>query len=436
MLKCVKHRLNRILRRRIFCRRFYVFYFKESASCAVTVCERQTERKRYGSEHSFYGSLGSYRMAINMTINFVIPCLLGLEKLIADEMKELGAENVVSENGRVLFSGDENILARANICSRYAERIQILVGSFEAHSFEQLFEGTKSLPWENWIGEYDAFPVKGYSINSDLFSVSDCQSIIKKAVVERLKCKYNISWFVETGPTYQIQFSIMKNKVSLLLDTSGVGLHKRGYRLEAGGAPIKETLAASLCCLARLRDYHTLYDPMCGSGTILIEGAMLANNIAPGVNRHFSAERWSNIDEKVWNEERERARSLVKTDSRFVAYSSDIDEKSLEIAKANAQRAGVEKYITFEKKDLSNFEPKSEKGTVICNPPYGERLLDLKEAERLYKIMGERFVSRHGWAYYIISPSEDFEYFYGKKADKRRKLYNGMIKCQVFMYFK
>jgi len=377
-----------------------------------------------------------YRVAINMNINFVIPCLLGLEKLIADEMKDLGAENVVSENGRVLFSGDENILARANICSRYAERIQILVGSFEAHSFEQLFEGTKALPWENWIGEYDAFPVKGYSINSDLFSVSDCQSIIKKAVVERMKCKYNVSWFEETGPTYQIQFSIMKNKVSLLLDTSGVGLHKRGYRLEAGGAPIKETLAASLCCLARLRDYHTLYDPMCGSGTILIEGAMLANNIAPGINRHFSAERWSNIDEKFWNEERDRARSLAKTDSRFVAYGSDIDEKSLEIAKANAQRAGVEKYITFEKKDLSNFELKSEKGTVICNPPYGERLLDLKEAERLYKIMGERFVSRHGWAYYIISPSEDFEYFYGKKADKRRKLYNGMIKCQVFMYFK
>ena len=371
-----------------------------------------------------------------MKINFVIPCLLGLEKLIADELKTLGACDVAAENGRVLFSGDESILARVNICSRYAERVQILVGSFEAMSFEDLFQGTKALPWEEWIGAYDAFPVKGYSINSALFSVSDCQSIIKKAVVERLKSKYNISWFDETGPVHQIQFSIMKNKVSLLLDTTGVGLHKRGYRLEAGGAPIKETLAASLCCLARVRDYHTLYDPMCGSGTILIEGAMLANNIAPGVNRNFSAERWPNISGEIWKTERERARSLEKHDSPFVSYGSDIDSSCLEIAKANAQRAGVDRHITFEKRELKDFAPKSEKGTVICNPPYGERLLDLKEAERIYKIMGERFERKHGWAYYIISPSEDFEVFFSRKADKRRKLYNGMIKCQLFMYFK
>ena len=371
-----------------------------------------------------------------MKMNFVIPCLLGLEKLIADEMKSLGAENVVSENGRVLFSGDESILARANICSRYAERIQILIGSFDAMSFEELFQGTKSLPWEEWIPEKDAFPVKGYSLNSALFSVSDCQSIIKKAIVERLKSKYNISWFEETGPLHQIQFSIMKNHVSLLIDTSGYGLHKRGYRLEAGGAPIKETLAASLCCLARVRDYHTLYDPMCGSGTILIEGAMLANNIAPGVNRHFTSERWESIPEKVWSDERERAKSLILTDSRLVAYGGDIDESSLEIAKANAKRAGVEKYISFEKADIKNFEPRSEKGTLICNPPYGERLLDLKEAEEIYKIMGKKFFSRRGWSYYVISPSEDFEIFFGRKADKRRKLYNGMIKCQLYMYFK
>ncbi len=371
-----------------------------------------------------------------MKINFVIPCLLGLEKLIADEMKELGAENVVSENGRVLFSGDENLLARANICSRYAERIQILVGTFKAMTFEELFQGTKALPWEQWIGAYDAFPVKGYSLNSALFSVSDCQSIIKKAVVERLKSKYNISWFEETGPLYQIQFSIMKNQVSLLIDTSGYGLHKRGYRLEAGGAPIKETLAASLCNLARLRPYHTLYDPMCGSGTILIEGAMMVNNIAPGVNRHFTAERWQNIPESIWNEERDRARSLALTDSQFVCYGSDIDSRCLELAMANAKRAGVDKYITFEKKDVRDFTPKTEKGTVICNPPYGERLLDLKEAEELYKTLGKRFKQERGWAYNIICPSEDFEVFFGRKADKRRKLYNGMIKCQLYMYFK
>ncbi len=371
-----------------------------------------------------------------MKINFVIPCLLGLEKLIADEMKTLGGENVVSENGRVLFSGDENLLARANICSRYAERIQILVGSFDALSFEELFEGTKALPWEQWIPAYDAFPVKGYSLNSALFSVSDCQSIIKKAVVERLKSKYNISWFEETGPLHQIQFSIMKNRVSLLIDTSGYGLHKRGYRLEANGAPIKETLAASLCCLSRLRPYHTLYDPMCGSGTLLIEGAMLVHNIAPGLNRHFTAERWNMFPESIWNEERERAKANIITESSFAAYGSDIDENALECALQNAKRAGVDKYITLEKCDIRAFKPKTEKGTVICNPPYGERLLDLKEAENLYKLMGKVFPQKRGWAYNVISPSEDFEIFFGRKADKRRKLYNGMIKCQLYMYFK
>ena len=371
-----------------------------------------------------------------MKINFVIPCLLGLESLIANEMKDLGAENVVAENGRVLFSGDENLLARANICSRYSERIQILVGDFYARSFEELFQGTKALPWEEWIGEDDAFPVKGYSINSTLFSVSDCQSIIKKAVVERLKSKYKISWFDETGPVHQIQFSIMKDKVSLLLDTSGAGLHKRGYRLEANAAPLKETLAASLCNLARLRPYYTLYDPMCGSGTILIEGAMMVHNIAPGVNRNFSAERWDVIPEYVWAEERQRARDLVNYDTDFIAYGSDIDESALEIARVNAKRAGVERKIKFEKCDLRDFRPQSEKGTLICNPPYGERLLDISEAQKLYKIMGNKFEQKRGWAYYIISPSEEFEKEFGRKADKRRKLYNGMIKCQLFMYYK
>ena len=371
-----------------------------------------------------------------MNIKFVIPCLLGLESIIANEMKELGAENVISENGRVLFIGDETMLARANICSRYSERIQILVGEFYARSFEELFQGTKALPWEEWIGAYDAFPVKGYSLNSTLFSVSDCQSIIKKAVVERMKSKYGISWFDETGPIHQIQFSIMKDKVSLLLDTTGAGLHKRGYRPQANAAPLKETLAASLCNLARLRSYHTLYDPMCGSGTILIEGAMMAHNIAPGVNRYFSAERWDVIDERVWTEERNRARDLVNYDTDFIAYGSDIDEDALEIAKINAKRAGVERKIRFEKADIRDFTPKSEKGTVICNPPYGERLLDIEQAQRLYKIMGEKFIQKRGWAYYVISPSEEFEKEFGRKADKRRKLYNGMIKCQLFMYFK
>lgn len=371
-----------------------------------------------------------------MNINFVIPCLLGMESLIAGELKDFGAENVMSENGRVLFSGDENMLARVNICSRYAERVQILVGSFEAKSFEELFQGAKALAWEEWIGRDDAFPVKGYSINSTLFSTRDCQSIIKKAVVERLKSKYHGEWFDETGPVHQIQFAINKDLVSMLIDTSGFGLHKRGYRLDANDAPIKETLAAALCNISHLKPYHKFYDPMCGSGTILIEGALMAANIAPGIRRNFAAERFDVIDRSVWKEERERAKSLEREAHDFEAFGSDIDPKAIEIAKVNAQRAGVAHMIDFKVADVKSFRPLTDRGTLICNPPYGERMLDISECEVLYKSMGMAFEQKHGWSYTIISPDEEFETAFGRKADKRRKLYNGMIKCQAFMYFK
>lgn len=371
-----------------------------------------------------------------MKIRFVIPCLLGLESLIAGELRDLEAEDVTAENGRVLFSGDEHLLARVNICSHFAERVQILVGSFEAHSFEDLFQGVKALPWEQWIGPEDAFPVKGYSINSDLFSVRDCQAISKKAVVERLKQKYGIAWFEETGPIHQIQFSVMKNQVSMLIDTSGVGLHKRGYRLEANAAPMKETLAAALCSLSHLRPYHKLYDPMCGSGTLLVEGALLASNTAPGINRGFSAERWDVIDRSVWQQERERAREAAVPIQDFEAFGSDIDPAAVAIAEQNAKRAGFEGKIHLRVADVADFAPSSEKGTLICNPPYGERLLDTQHCEAIYNTMGRVFEKRHGWSYSIISPDEEFEAAFGRKADKRRKLYNGMIKCQLFMYFK
>ena len=371
-----------------------------------------------------------------MKINFVIPCLLGVEGIIADELRSLEAEDVRAENGRVLFSGDENLLARVNICSHFAERVQILVGSFKATTFEELFQGTKNLPWEQWILKDDAFPVKGYSLNSKLFSVSDCQAIIKKAVVERLKEKYKISWFEETGAIHQIQFSIMKDVVTVFIDTSGVGLHKRGYRPVSNSAPIKETLAAAMADLARLRHYHTLYDVCCGSGTILIEGAMKALNIAPGLKRSFISERFENIDSKFWQQERMRAADLVIQDADFMAYGSDIDFHALEIARENARRAGVGMKIDLSKRDLKDFVRKSEKGTVICNPPYGERMLDIKAAEDIYKTMGKIFTPDRGWAYYIISPDEEFEKVFGRKADRRRKLYNGMIKCQLYMYYK
>lgn len=371
-----------------------------------------------------------------MQMKLSVPCLLGLEGLIADELRRMDAQNVAAQNGRVDFEGDENILARANICSRYAERILIRMGEFRAETFEELFQGIKKIPWEMFIGEKDAFPVKGYSLDSKLFSVSDCQAIIKKAMVEHLKTKYNVNWFEETGTVYQIQFSIMKDTVTVFIDTTGAGLHKRGYRPVANAAPIKETLAAAMAELARVRHYHTLYDPMCGSGTVLIEGAMKALNIAPGIHRSFACEKFPMIEPSVWQQERMRAGDLVIRDADFKAYGSDIDFNALQIAQENARRAGVAMKIDFSKRDIKDFKRRSEKGTVICNPPYGERLLDIKNAEDIYRTMGKVFTQERGWAYYIISPDEEFEKLFGRKADKRRKLYNGMIKCQLYMYFK
>ncbi len=371
-----------------------------------------------------------------MNMLMVAPCLLGVEGLVAEELKMLGAENVNAENARVFFEGDETILARSNIWSRYAERIQIVLDRFYAESFEELFQAVKSLPWSEFIGSMDTFPVKGFSLNSTLHSIPDCQKIIKKAVVESLKEDYGISWFEETGPVHQIQFSIMKNEVTVMLDTSGAGLHKRGYRPVGNDAPIRETLAAAMCRLSQLRHYHTLYDPCCGSGTILIEGAMLAQNIAPGHNRNFDVDRWGLIPESIWMSERERSRELVKKDTDFIAFGSDIDPHSAELVTVNAKRAGVSNKIRASIADIKSFNPTTEKGTLVTNPPYGERMLDIKEAEAIYRIMGNKFVQKRGWSYGVISPDEEFEKCFGRKADKRRKLYNGMIKCQYYMYFK
>lgn len=369
-------------------------------------------------------------------IKFVAPCLLGLEGLVAENLRDMEALDVQAQNGRVFFLGDESILARANLHSRYCERVQIVIGTFKATTFDELFEGTKALDWERWISAKDAFPVKGYSINSKLFSVSDCQSIIKKAVVERLKSKYKVSWFEETGSTYQIAFSIMKDEVTLMIDTSGVGLHKRGYRPAANDAPIKETLAAAMANISRLRHYHTLYDPFCGSGTILIEGAMLTHNIAPGIRRSFASEKWDKINPEIWRQERSRALDMIVRDTDFIAYGSDIDERAIALTELNARRAGVLSKMKLKVRDIKDFERMSEKGTLICNPPYGERMLDRRESEEIYRDMGRVFERMPGWSYSIITANEQFESFFGRSADKRRKLYNGMIKCQVYMYFK
>ena len=369
-------------------------------------------------------------------INLIAPCLFGTESIAADEFRRMGFTDIVTENGRVKLAGDFNMLARANICSRFAERILINVGEFYASTFTELFDGVKALGWEDFIGKDDAFPVNGWSIDSILHSIPDCQSIIKKAIVERLKLKYSVSRFAETGPEYKIRFSIHKNNVTMMIDTSGEGLHKRGYRRNSNAAPLKETLAASMCDLARIYPDTKLLDPFCGSGTLLIEAALMATKTAPGLRRFFAAERFGFIPEKVWREERTRAQDLILHNVDFSAQGFDIDKNAVELTFENAKKAGVSKYVKAAVADVKDFTPPEERCLIITNPPYGERLLDVKAAEELYTVMGNRFKEGSGRKYYVISPHDEFEKYFGRTAAKRRKLYNGMIKCQLFMYFK
>lgn len=371
-----------------------------------------------------------------MTYTFSCPCLMGMEGLVAQELRDMGCENVQPENGRVLFDGDMQMMARANINSRYAERVLILVKTFEAKSFEELFQNVKSIPWEQYLGKDDAFPVTGGSVASALYSMRDCQAIIKKAIVERLKEKHNIQWFSEEGPEHRVRYRILKDQVSIMIDTSGAGLHKRGYRKNATEAPIKETLAAAMANLARVRTDANFIDPFCGSGTILIESAMLALHIAPGINRKFQAENWLNTPKKIWTLERERAVANERRDNSFHGTGYDIDKEAVELTLENAKKARVLTHVKAAVRDIRAFDSGERYGCVACNPPYGERLLSEKEAEDIYRTMGKVFQRQNGWNYTVITPSERFETLFGRKADKRRKLYNGMIPCQVYLYFK
>ena len=365
----------------------------------------------------------------------VCPCLFGLEGPLAEELRKMDAQNVQPQNGRVVFDGSGEIIARANLCSRYGERVQILMAVFPARSFDELFEGVKALPWERWIDRTDAFPVNGSCLDSKLASVPDCQKIVKKAAVERLKSKYSVNWFEETGTPRRIHFLIMKDMASVMLDTTGPGLHKRGYRANAAEAPIRETLAAAMVYFSRVRHDASFFDPFCGSGTILIEAALAALNIAPGIRRLFAAEEWPQVGREVWERERGRARSLETPDAGFSARGYDVDPAAVELTRANAAKAGVTARIRAEQRGVAEFREDGEYGCVICNPPYGERLLDLRAAEELYRAMGKAFVPRHGWSYSVISPDETFEKCFGRPAVRRRKLYNGMIRCQYYMYF-
>ena len=362
------------------------------------------------------------------------PCHFGLESVLKYEITKIGGTDLTVTDGKITFTGDENILARANLCLSTAERVLIELIEFRAESFEELFQGVRSIELERFIGIDDAFPVKGYSLDSALHSVPDCQSIVKKAAVERLKSKYGVEWFSESGATVQIKFSILKDVVTVYLDTSGVGLHKRGYRRNSNAAPIKETLAAGIVDLARVRPDSIVCDPFCGSGTLLIEAAMKALRIPVGINRRFAAEKWASIPASVWQEERKRAIDGVDRSAEFRAIGFDIDDAAVALTLDNAHKAGIKSRIRVEQADISKFV-QPEDSIVICNPPYGERLLELREAEDIYRRMGRVLGKGGSRQSYIISPHEQFEQFFGESANKRRKLYNGMIKCQLYMYF-
>ena len=368
-------------------------------------------------------------------MEIVCPCLFGLESVLSGEIKRMGVKEVTTSDGRVSFFGDEHMLARANINLRTAERVMINLGSFRAETFDQLFEGTKALPFEAFISKHNAFPVKGWSINSRLTSIPDCQSIIKKAAVTRLQQKYSVSWFEETEAPVQIRFSIHKDIASVMLDTSGAGLHKRGYRQNSLVAPIKETLAAGILDIARIYPDTVLYDPFCGSGTFSIEAALKAFNIPAGINRKFAAEKWDCLSDAAWREERARGLDLIRRDATFKAYASDIDPDAVELTAQNAKKAGVAMRIKTTRADIADFSiPNDKHALVVCNPPYGERLLEVEQAQKLYNTMGKRFNLKSNNRFFIISPDEKFEKFFGQKADKQRKLYNGMIKCRLYMY--
>lgn len=370
-----------------------------------------------------------------MKLTLVATCLFGLEHLLGEEIDALGYDRIETIDGRVTFAGDEEAVALANVFLRYAERVYICMGSFPAATFDELFEGTRALPWEMFIGRTDAFPVKGHAIHSTLFSVPDCQKIIKRAVVARLSDCYGLSWFEETGVRYQIEFFLFRDRASLMIDTSGTPLHKRGYRIESGPAPLRETLAAAMAALSRPREDVLFWDPLCGSGTIAIEAAMLHGRIAPGRNRSFAAEAFPAIPASLFALAREEAREGELRDG-FEAYASDIDPACVALTEANIARAGVAHAVRAFQADARKISAPGRRGTIVTNPPYGERLMTPEEAEQLYRELGVHFRSLAPWQVYILTAHPTLDRLYGRHADKVRKLYNGMIPCYLYQYFR
>jgi len=369
-----------------------------------------------------------------MEYNLIATTTFGLEGITAKELKALGYEDLKTENGKVYFSGDEMDIAIANIHVRTADRILIKMAQFEARSFEELFQGTKKVNWSSLIPKDGVMHVVGKSIKSTLYSVPDCQSIVKKAIVDSMSNAYGIDHFEESGPVYKIEVAILKDVVTLTIDTSGPGLHKRGYRELAGAAPLKETLAAAMVLISRWKEDFTLIDPFCGSGTILIEAAMIMQNIAPGLCRSFVCETWPTMEKEMFEQVREGAeRAIKKKDIKLIGY--DNDENILRIARSNAMKAGVAKYIDFHKRDFEEFSSNDKYSFIITNPPYGERLGEKREVEELYRIFGRNKKKLDNWDFNILTSYEGFENVFGVKSSKNRKLYNGTIRCYYYQYF-
>lgn len=368
-------------------------------------------------------------------LNLIATAPMGLEAIVARELKELGYTDTVTENGRVNFTGGVADIARANLWLRTAGRILVNMGRFKATTFDELFEGVKALNWDEWIPADAEFPVNGRSHKSQLTSVPAVQGIVKKAIVDKLKEKHGTEWFPEEGPSYVIEVILLNDEALLTLDTSGSGLHKRGYRKAATEAPLRETMAAAIVQLSRWKPDRPLYDPFCGSGTILIEAAMLGWNIAPGLRRNFDAENWDIIPESVWDAARDEAYDAVQDDIPLQISGSDIDPNAIEIAQQAVRRAGLGKEIKLSVAPVSKIKPQGDYGVMITNPPYGERLGDDKEAELAMRQLGKVSLYYPTWSYFIFSPSADVEHYMGKVADKKRKLYNGRIQCNLHNFF-
>ncbi len=364
---------------------------------------------------------------------FAVPTLFGLEGLAGDELRRLNMENVRVEDRLVFFSGDENALAKANICLRTGERVMVVLAQFQAKSFEELFQGVLATDLEDYIPMDGQFPVKGHCLNSQLMSVSDCQAIIKKAASRRLGEKYGVNWLPETGVKFQLHFTILNDRVTLSLDTSGQGLHKRGYRAVGNDAPLHETLAAGMVELARFRGREYFWDPFCGSGTIPIEAALIAKNRAPGLNRTFAAQEYPWMPKEAWELARTEAKDR-EFHGKYTIVGSDSDPACVSLSFANARKAGVSDCVTFKDGDATKMSLPTDAGILVCNPPYGERMMEQHSAQRLYSALGRHLRYADGWRIYVITSEPEFEHYFGRRADKKRKFYNGKIKCDYYMY--